>query len=97
MQGRARSAKRRTILFVRKRSRLRQLFEFVDFANASSALISALQCYVAYILNNLTTARAGGPGYGYGPGPYPDAVIVNPVTGRWCGTESNGYQICWTP
>jgi hypothetical protein len=39
----------------------------------------------------------GGPGYGYGPGPYPDAVIVNPVTGRWCRTESNGYQFCWTP
>jgi hypothetical protein len=36
--------------------------------------------------------RYGGPGYGYGPGPYPDAVIVNPVTGRWCRTESNGYQ-----
>jgi len=52
---------------------------------------------VPRILNNLTTARAGGPGYGYGPGPYPDAVIVNPVTGRWCRTESNGYQICWTP
>jgi len=52
---------------------------------------------VRRILNNLTTARAGGPGYGYGPGPYPDAVIVNPVTGRWCRTESNGYQICWTP
>jgi hypothetical protein len=34
----------------------------------------------------------GGPGYGYGPGPYPDSVIVNPVTGRWCRTESNGYQ-----
>ena len=39
----------------------------------------------------------GGPGYGYGPGPYPDAVIVNPVTGRWCRTEANGYQFCWTP
>jgi hypothetical protein len=52
---------------------------------------------VTRILNNLTTARAGGPGYGYGPGPYPDAVIVNPVTGRWCRTESSGYQICWTP
>jgi hypothetical protein len=39
----------------------------------------------------------GGPGYGYGPGPYPDSVIVNPVTGRWCRTESNGYQFCWTP
>jgi hypothetical protein len=38
-----------------------------------------------------------GPGYGYGPGPFPDAVIVNPVTGRWCRTESNGYQFCWTP
>src|SRR5262249_9658374 len=49
---------------------------------------------VRRILNNLTTARGGGPGYGYGPGPYPDAVIVNPVTGRWCRTESNGYQIC---
>ena len=52
---------------------------------------------VTRVLNNLTTARAGGPGYGYGPGPYPDAVIVNPVTGRWCRTEPNGYQICWTP
>jgi hypothetical protein len=39
----------------------------------------------------------GGPGYGYGPGPSPDSVIVNPVTGRWCRTESNGYQFCWTP
>ena len=39
----------------------------------------------------------GGPGYGYGPGPYSDSVIVNPVTGRWCRTESNGYQFCWTP
>jgi hypothetical protein len=41
--------------------------------------------------------RYGRPGYGYGPGPYPDAVIVNPVTGRWCRTEANGYQFCWTP
>src|SRR5262245_41162014 len=40
---------------------------------------------------------AGGPGYGYGPGPYPDTVIVNPVTGRWCRTEAGGYQFCWTP
>jgi len=39
----------------------------------------------------------GAPGYGYAPGPYPDSVIVNPVTGRWCRTESNGYQFCWTP
>jgi hypothetical protein len=39
----------------------------------------------------------GGPGYGYGPGPYPDAVIVNPVTGRWCRTAPDGYQFCWTP
>jgi hypothetical protein len=39
----------------------------------------------------------GGPGYGYGPGPYPDTVIVNPVTGRWCRTEASGYQSCWTP
>ena len=39
----------------------------------------------------------GGPGYGYGPGPYPDTVIVNPVTGRWCRTEPTGYQWCWTP
>jgi hypothetical protein len=38
-----------------------------------------------------------GPGYGYGPGPYPDTVIVNPVTGRWCRTEPNGFQWCWTP
>jgi hypothetical protein len=37
-----------------------------------------------------------GPGYGYGPGPYPDTVIVNPVTGRWCRTEPNGFQWCWT-
>ena len=37
---------------------------------------------VTRILNSLTTARTGGPGYGYGPGPYPDAVIVNPITGR---------------
>jgi hypothetical protein len=42
-------------------------------------------------------APYGAPGYGYGPGPYPDSVIVNPVTGRWCRTESNGYQFCWTP
>jgi hypothetical protein len=41
--------------------------------------------------------RYGRPGYGYGPGPYPDAVIVNPVTGRWCRTASDGYQFCWTP
>ena len=39
----------------------------------------------------------GGPGYGYGPGPYPDTVIVNPVTGRWCRTKPSGYQWCWTP
>ena len=39
----------------------------------------------------------GGPGYGYGPGPYLDTVIVNPVTGRWCRTEPNGFQWCWTP
>ena len=39
----------------------------------------------------------GPPGYGYAPGPYPDAVIVNPVTGRWCGTAPDGYQFCWTP
>jgi hypothetical protein len=45
-----------------------------------------------------------GPGYGYGPepygygaGPYPDAVVVNPVTGRWCRTKPSGYQWCWTP
>ena len=43
------------------------------------------------------TPPYGGPGYGYGPGPYPDAVIVNPVTGRWCRTEGSGYQFCWTP
>ena len=43
------------------------------------------------------SALYGGPGYGYGPGPYSDSVIVNPVTGRWCRTESNGYQFCWTP
>ena len=42
-------------------------------------------------------APYGGPGYGYGPGPYPDTVIVNPVTGRWCRTEPNGFQWCWTP
>jgi cell pole-organizing protein PopZ len=42
-------------------------------------------------------APYGGPGYGYGPGPYPDTVVVNPVTGRWCRTEWNGYQFCWTP
>jgi hypothetical protein len=42
-------------------------------------------------------AVAAGPGYGYGPAPYPGAVIVNPVSGRWCRTESNGYQFCWTP
>jgi hypothetical protein len=24
-------------------------------------------------------------------------VVVNPVTGRWCRTEWNGYQFCWTP
>jgi hypothetical protein len=42
-------------------------------------------------------APYGGAGYGYGPGPYPDTVIVNPVTGRWCRTEPNGYQWCWTP
>ena len=42
-------------------------------------------------------APYGGLGYGYGPGPYPDTAIVNPATGRWCRTESNGYQFCWTP
>ena len=42
-------------------------------------------------------APYGGPGYGYGLGPYPDTVIVNPVTGRWCRTEPNGFQWCWTP
>jgi hypothetical protein len=42
-------------------------------------------------------APYAGPGYGYGPGPYPDTAIVNPATGRWCRTESNGYQFCWTP
>jgi len=45
----------------------------------------------------VAAAPYGGQGYGYGPGPYPDTVIVNPVTGRWCRTESNGYQFCWTP
>jgi hypothetical protein len=45
----------------------------------------------------VAAAPYGAPGYGYGPGPYPDTVIVNPVTGRWCRTESNGYQWCWTP
>jgi hypothetical protein len=44
-----------------------------------------------------TATHAGGPGYGNGPGPYPDAVIVNPVTGRWCRTAPDGYQFCWTP
>jgi hypothetical protein len=44
-----------------------------------------------------TPSPRGGPGYGYGPGPYPGAVIVNPVTGRWCTTEPSGYQFCWTP
>jgi len=43
------------------------------------------------------SAPYGAPGYGYGPGPYSDSVIVNPVTGRWCRIESNGYQFCWTP
>src|SRR5437870_2843534 len=43
------------------------------------------------------SAPYGGPGFGYGPGPYADTVIVNPVTRRWCKTESNGYQFCWTP
>jgi hypothetical protein len=52
---------------------------------------------VTRVLNNLTATHAGGPGYGYGPGPYPDAVIVNPVTGRWCRTAPDGYQFCWTP
>jgi hypothetical protein len=45
----------------------------------------------------VAAAPYGGPGYGYGPGPYPDTVVVNPATGRWCRTESNGYQFCWTP
>src|SRR5438876_6092404 len=40
------------------------------------------------------SAPYGGPGFGYGPGPYADTVIVNPVTRRWCKTESNGYQFC---
>ena len=38
-----------------------------------------------------------GPGYGYGPGPYPDTVIVNPATGRWCRIDLSGYRWCWTP
>ena len=42
-------------------------------------------------------APYGGPGYGYGPGPYPDTVVVNPVTGKWCRTEPSGFQWCWTP
>jgi hypothetical protein len=41
-------------------------------------------------------APYSGPGYGYGPGPSPDTVIVT-VTGRWCRTEPNGFQWCWTP
>jgi hypothetical protein len=45
----------------------------------------------------IAAAPYGGPGYGYGQGPYPDTVIVNPVTGRWCRTEPNGFQWCWTP
>ena len=51
----------------------------------------------------VAAAAYGGPGYGYGygygygPGPDPDSVIVNPLTGRWCRTEPNGYQWCWTP
>ena len=45
----------------------------------------------------VAAAPYGGPGYGYGPGPDPNAVIVNPVTGRWCRTEANGYQFCYTP
>jgi hypothetical protein len=45
----------------------------------------------------VAAAPYGAPGYGYGPGPDPNAVIVNPVTGRWCRTEPNGYQWCWTP
>jgi hypothetical protein len=53
----------------------------------------------AYVPRPAVAASApyGVPGYGYGPGPYSDSVIVNPVTGRWCRTESNGYQFCWTP
>jgi hypothetical protein len=35
--------------------------------------------------------------YAYVPQPYTGATVVNPVTGRWCRTESNGYQFCWTP
>jgi hypothetical protein len=35
-------------------------------------------------------------GYAGGSMP-PDAVIVNPVTGRWCTTEESGRQWCWTP
>lgn len=54
-----------------------------------------------------------GPGYGYGPlaigyapepapvvagyGSAPAGAVVNPVTGRWCTTQPNGYQWCWTP
>jgi hypothetical protein len=53
----------------------------------------------AYVGGPVVAAAApyGAPGYGYGPGPEPNSVIVNPVTGRWCRTESNGYQWCWTP
>jgi hypothetical protein len=33
------------------------------------------------------------PMYGYGE----PVVVDNPVTGRWCRIESNGYRFCWTP
>ena len=41
---------------------------------------------------------APGPYYGgYMPGPYPGSVVVNPVTGRWCTIQPDGWHWCWTP
>jgi hypothetical protein len=73
----------------------------VEAANAqysgSSSLYPSSSLRLSSKLSPLPRYTRGGPGYGYGPGPDPNSVIVNPVTGRWCRTEPNGYQWCWTP
>jgi hypothetical protein len=35
--------------------------------------------------------------YAAAPSRGPNAMVVNPVTGRWCRTEPSGFQWCWTP
>ena len=42
-----------------------------------------------------------GPGYVKapyaGPGYYVEPVVVDPVTGRRCRIEADGYRFCWIP